>query len=143
MEDAVPLEDKRLLVFFRNGKVKIVNPEKLAETNPACMPFINHETRFRQLDIQPDGYGVMWSAQAAISNSELYRHGKPVPVSLKDFCSFVQYRVINTAQACKILNCSRQNIDDLIRRGKLHPIRSDARHKLFLKNEVLQRKKNL
>ena len=143
VEDVVPLKDKRLLVFFRNGKVKIIDAKKLAEKEPACMPYINNEIRFMQLDVQPDGYGVMWSAQAAISNSELYNNGKPVPLSLKDFCSFVQFRIIDTAQACKILGCSRQNIDDLIRRDKLHPIRSDARHKLFLKNEVLQRKKNL
>ena len=143
VEDAVPLEDARLLIFFRNGKVKIVNAKKLAKTKPACLPYINNEARFKQLEVQPDGYGVRWNEQAVFSHFELYEQGKTLPLSLKDFYSFVQDRIVDTAQACKILNCSRQNIDDLIKRNRLHPIRSDAKHKLFLKNEIVQRKKDM
>ena len=143
IEDVVPLEHKRLLVFFRNGAVKLVQAEPFALKSAACAPFINDNTRFRQIDVHPDGYGVMWSEMAVIPNHELYAKGEPIPLSLIDFYNFVQYRVIDTAQACKILDCSRQNIDDLVKRGKLHPVRSDARHKLFLKNEALQRKKLL
>ena len=36
---------------------------------------------------------------------------------------------------------SRQNIDDLMKRDKLHPIRKDTKYKLFLRNEVLQRRR--
>ena len=44
--------------------------------------------------------------------------------------------------ACAILDCSRQNIDDLMRRDKLHLIRTDAKYKLFSKAEVMQRRKD-
>ena len=53
---------------------------------------------------------------------------------------FVRHRIVNTGEAGRILGCSRQNIDDLTRRGKLHPIRQDEKNKLFLRNEVIQRK---
>ena len=141
IEDVLPLEGKRLLTFFRNGSVKIADMETVAIQFPACIPYINDTDRFRQVEVQPDGYGIMWNERAAISNRELFKLGAPVPLSLRDFYSFVQYRVINTAQACKLLDCSRQNIDDLMKRGKLHPIRTDEKYKLFLKNEILQRKK--
>lgn len=35
--------------------------------------------------------------------------------------------------------CSEQNIDDLIRRDKMHPIKEVPKSKLFLKSEIQQR----
>ncbi len=69
----------------------------------------------------------------------LYDHGKDVPLSLKDFRRFVESRVVNTAEAAELLGCSRQNIEDLIRRNKLHPIKATSKNKLFLKSEIIQR----
>jgi len=143
LDDAIPLKDGRLLAFFRNGEVRLVDVKKCAEGHSACLPYINNPDRFLRLNVQPDGYGVMWSEQAVLSDRELYACGTAVPLSLDDFCSFVQNRVVNSSEACKLLDCSRQNIDDLTRRGRLHPIRTDAKNKLYLKNEVMQRKKGM
>lgn len=52
---------------------------------------------------------------------------------------FVRYRVVNTAEAAELLDCSRQNIEDLVRRGKLHPVKEMSKSKLFLKSEINQR----
>ena len=65
--------------------------------------------------------------------------GVDVPLSLEDFLSFVKERVISSAETAEMLNCSRQNLDDLVRRGKLHPIKVTAKNKLYLKSEVEQR----
>jgi len=140
VEDVVPMDTPRLLVFFRNGEVKVVDIRRLADED--CTPYLVDQERFSKVEVQPDGYGILWNEKAAISDAELYENGTPVPLSLQDFLRFVQYRVINASEACSILDCSRQNIDDLMRRDKLHPIRKDAKYKLFLKNEVLRRKKN-
>ena len=51
----------------------------------------------------------------------------------------MQHRIVNATEACRLLGCSRQSIDDLVKRGKLHPIRRDAKYKLFLRNEMPQR----
>lgn len=55
--------------------------------------------------------------------------------------SFIASEVINTSEAASILNCSRQNIDDLVRRGKLVPIKIYPRDKLFFKPDVEARVK--
>ena len=39
----------------------------------------------------------------------------------------------------RLLECSRQNIEDLIQRDKLHPVKVDTKNKLFLKSEIQQR----
>lgn len=141
VEDVVPLDDARLLTFFRDGTVKIVNMLQLVSGDSPCAPYIDSEARFNRVEVQPDGYGVMWSERAVISDHELYANGRPVPLSLNDFCRFVQVRVISAKETCEILDCSRQNIDDLIRRDKLHPIRTDAKNRLFLRREVYERRR--
>lgn len=141
IEDVVPLQGSRLLIFFRCGDVRIADIKTMLPGHAECAPYLAQESRFNAVEVQPDGYGVMWSDRAMISDRELYLHSETVPLSLDDFIGFIRHRVISAAEACQLLDCSRQNIDDLTKRGKLHPIRKDARYKLFLRNEVLQRKK--
>lgn len=52
---------------------------------------------------------------------------------------FVQQCIISTQEAADLLDCSRQNIDDLTKRGKLLPIKSSEKQTLYLKSEVLKR----
>lgn len=106
-----------------------------AEGNPALAPVLQSDDIFRSVAVQTDGYGVRWSEQAVIDHAALYRAGVEIPLSLNDFCSFIANRVVNSTEAAEMLGCSRQNID----RGKLHPVRIDARNTLFLKNEIQQR----
>ena len=140
VEDVVPLTEARLLIFFRNGEVRIADVKQLTETNADCKPYLANEDRFNAVEVQPDGYGVMWSERAMISDHDLYAHSEPVPLSLDDFIGFVRHRIVSTNEACQLLGCTRQNIDDLMKRGKLHPIRQDAKNKLYLRNEIIQRK---
>lgn len=139
VEDVVPLADHQLLVFFRDGLVKKCGLRSLIKTKSSFASVLNNDKLFRSVSVQVDGYGIRWGEQLTVSNDELYHHGIDVPLSLDDFRSFIAYRVVNSLEAQKILNCTRQNINDLIRRDKLHPIREDAKNKLFLKNEIQQR----
>lgn len=137
--DVAPLEAPKILVFFRNSAAKLVDIQAMNLT--MCGPFLISQDRFNTVEVQPDGYGVYWNDRAMISHRDLYAHGISVPLSQKDFHQYVQTRVVSASEACNILECSRQNIDDLIRRDKLHPIRTDAKYKLFSKTEVMQRRK--
>ena len=140
VEDVVPLELPRLLVFFRDGMSKIVDTTEIAST--ACTPYLATQDRFNSVEVQPGGYGIYWNRQAAISHRDLFMRGMAVPVTLTDIHRYVQNRIVSASEACSILDCSRQNIDDLMRRDKLHPIRTDAKYKLFSKAEVTERRKN-
>ena len=137
--DVSPLEAPKLLVFFRNGAAKIVDLQTLHLSS--CEPFLITQDRFNTVEVQPDGYGVYWNDRALVSHRDLYAHGITIPLTQQDLKRYVQSRVVSASEACSILECSRQNIDDLMRRDKLHPIRTDAKYKLFSKTEVMQRKK--
>ena len=142
IEDVIPLGGYRLLVFFRSGEVRIADVGAMADAHPECKPYMTREERFNTVEVQPDGYGVMWNDRAILSDRELHEKSSIVPLALEDFVNFVKLRIVNVHEAAQILGCSRQNIDDLTRRGKLHPIRQDEKNKLFLRNEVVQRKQS-
>lgn len=65
--------------------------------------------------------------------------GEKVPLTAADFRNFVMHRVINAAEAAEILGCSRQNVIDLTKREKLHPVKTSEKSTLYLKSEILKR----
>lgn len=139
IEDVVPIADNHLLVFFRDGMLKKCDVMSLAKGNMQLSTILSSRELFCKVAVQTDGYGIGWGERMIISNSELYDNGVDIPLVLDDFISFIANRVVNSAEAAEILGCSRQNIDDLTRRGMLHPVRKDTRNKLYMKNEVQQR----
>lgn len=56
--------------------------------------------------------------------------------SLDALKAFVAENIVTTMEAAAILDCTRQNIDDLVRRHKLMPLKQTQRDKLFWKSDV-------
>ncbi len=63
-----------------------------------------------------------------------------MPLTAADFRSVVAHRVVNAAEAAELLDCPRQNINDLTHKGKLHPIKATEKNTLYLKSKVLRRR---
>lgn len=139
VEDVVPLGGQNVLVFFRDGAVKKCDIKEIAKDNAAYKPVLNNENLFNKVKILTGGYGICWGENLTVADSGLYDTGIELPLRRNDFERFIEYRVVNTAEAAELLGCSRQNISDLIRRGKLHPVKASGKNTLFLKNEVMQR----
>ena len=141
IEDIVPLENYNLLVFFRNGVIKKCDIEEFFESNKQLKTFLTlHKELFSLVLIQTGGYGVLWEENMSISAENLFDSGVTIPLSSSDFKDFIVHRVINTAEAAELLECSRQNINDLVKRDKLHPVKATDKNTLFLKSEVMKRK---
>lgn len=139
IEDVLPLEDYCLLIFFRNGIIKKCDLKKYIEKTQGLNILIKKPEYFEYVQMQAGGYGVSWDVNMSISDSMLYRIGKKVPLTAADFRNFVAHRVITASEAAEILGCSRQNIIDLTKRGKLHPLKTSDKNTLYLKSEILKR----
>ncbi len=139
IDDVVCLDDRCVLVFFRNGKVKKVDLNKTEQLNTQLNRLLKYDELFRKLTVQPGGYGICWGEKNIIKGEQLYEAGEDVPLSKKDFCNFVSNGLVGTAEAMELLDCSRQNINDLIKRGKLTPVKKEQKNTLFLKSEISQR----
>lgn len=139
IEDVLPLDDYCLLVFFRDGIIKKCDLKKHFEKTKRFQILLQKSEYFEHFQIQTGGYGVSWDVNMSISDSTLYRIGKIIPLTAADFYNFVTHRVINSAEAANLLGCSRQNIIDLTKRGKLHPLKTSDKNTLYLKSEILKR----
>lgn len=62
--------------------------------------------------------------------------------SKEELAKFIASEVVDTSEAAELLQCSRQNLDNLVKRGKLTPIRSLSKTKLFFKEDILSRLTN-
>ncbi|MGC7872599.1 DNA-binding protein [Desulfosporosinus sp. SYSU MS00001] len=58
----------------------------------------------------------------------------------EELTKYLAEEIINTAEAVEILGCTRQNIDDLVKRKKLVPIKVFPRDRIFFKSDVISRK---
>lgn len=138
VEEAVPLENAQMLIFFRNGEGRKCDMQALCP-EPRFIPILQNTQLFSSVQIQTDGYGITWGDNLDVGADRLYRDGTDVPLSIRDFQSYAACCVTDTAGACRLLQCSRQNISDLVKRGKLHPLHSSAAGNLFLLSEIRQR----
>ena len=139
IEDVLPLDDFSLLVFFRDGTIKKCELQKYFNSTRVFNILIKKPEYFKNVQMQTGGHGVAWDVNMDISDSMLYRIGRKVPLTATDFRNFVAHRVINATEAAELLGCSRQNIIDLTKRGKLHPLKSSDKNTLYLKSEIMKR----
>ena len=140
LSDVVPLDGESLLAFFRDETVKRCRVRDFFRQTPALRTYLERfPSRFAEVRIETDGHGIMWEENMVISSEELYESGKTIPLSPEDFRRFAMQRIVNTAEAAELLDCTRQNICVLVKEGKLIPIKETERDRLFLKGDVLKR----
>ncbi|MCD8120340.1 MAG: helix-turn-helix domain-containing protein [Lachnospiraceae bacterium] len=133
-------EKRQILVFFCDGTVKKYDLGDYFAGHPEFQILTERRDYFERVRPQTGGYGVTWDVNLNISDAELNRMGTEIPLTAGDFKDYVMRSVVNTAEACELLACSRQNINDLVKRGKLHPVKVWERTTLFWKSEVMARK---
>ena len=90
-----------------------------------------------RLSLTAGGHGVRLGEKNCISAEDLRKKGTEVPLTQGDFRSYIQNNVIDTSTAAELLHCTRQNIQDLVRRGRLHPVLTLKNNFLFLRDEIL------
>lgn len=139
IEDVAALKNNCLLVFFRDGSVRKCDLAEYFEQEPRFQVLLNNPEWYDAVEIQTGGFGLRWDDNLTLSNTMLYNMGLPVPLSADDFRLFASNRIINGAEAAEMLHCSRQYINELVKTGKLHPIKSSEKNTLFMKSEILQR----
>lgn len=136
--DVVPLRNHYLLVFFEDGITKKFNVNSLIDKYQEFKELIDDKL-FNSVKVEPGGYGISWNDELDCSEGELYSEGISIDIAYDDFILFVQHNLVNTREATEILNCSKQNIDDLIKRNKLKPVKSGSKYNLFLREDICRR----
>ena len=139
VEEVIPLYERKLLVAFRDGTVRKCDMTAYFTSHRSFEILLNHPEYMTQVKVQVGGHGIMWDDNLTIPAHELYRMGKKVPLTLEELRQIMAAQVIDASEAAEILNCSRQYVSELVKLGKLHPIKASEKSTLFLRSEVQKR----
>lgn len=131
------LDGKEVLLFFKNGILKKYKFDNFFKTHIEFASLNDNYELFKSMAIMPGGYGLLWSNNLCISNTELYANGEYGPLCVTDLNNYAKENILTTAEVKSLLNCSRQYVSELVKKGILEPVNKTAQTPLFLKQDVL------
>lgn len=137
--DAVPIENLRVLVIFENRELKIFDVKKLFKEYPEYEA-LKDLSLFNSLEVEPGGYGISWNSELDCSEGELWEDGETVNLNLDDIIDFLKYGLLNSKEVTNLLGCSRQYVNEMSKKGLVHPVKSSSKETLFLKSEIREKK---
>ena len=124
----------RTLLFFRDGLVESISDTVLQELplweNGEFFAVDSDRGRLEKrlrlyrerltgLTMQAGGHGITIADDGHIPANVLRSCATPLPVTAADFKAYLQQELIDTAEAARTMGCTRQNIQDLVRRGRM------------------------
>ncbi len=139
LSDCVVLEDNTILCFFNDNTVRKIDLAKL-EPIDGLDKILQNKKLFESCKVATGGYAATFNNSIDIPAYILYSSGKLIPLEYKDFITFAKRNILDTANACNELECSRQNISYMVKQRQLTPVKENVKGNLYLKGEVLKNK---
>ena len=126
-----------LLCFFADGSLKKLSFEELAGAAPAWRHLSSPEL-WDRCTVGTGGYALSVGDAFYLPAAALYGRNTSAPVTLEDFAAFVRENTLDTAEACRLLECSRQNLAYLSGQERLAAVKEDVKGKLYLRGDLLK-----
>ena len=159
--DVVPCDENELLCFFVDETVRKVSLGSLQGGQPGEVSrspmqggkrdeefpgslhanlrhVMQNRKLFESCRVGSGGYYATFNASIDLPASLLYRSGKKLPLSLKDFYAFAKRNLPDTTESCALLGCTRQNLAYMVKQGRITPVREEVKGNLYLKGNLLR-----
>ena len=133
--ECAALENNELLCFFADGSTKIVELDKLPDS-PDLNKIKKNSTLFKSCKVGADGFFITFNDSIDIPSNVLYKYGKHIPIKYSYFISFINTNILDTADSCRKLDCTRQNLAYMAKQKYLSPIKEDVKGNLYMKGQV-------
>lgn len=133
--DCTALEDNSLLGFFADERVKKLSLSDIGDYNKIDKVISNKEL-YESCALGCDGYYVTFNDSIDIPAWMLYQKGRSVDVTYKDFITFIKKNTIDTTMACEMLECTRQNLNYLVKQHGITPVKAGVKGNLYMKNQL-------
>ena len=137
LADCVICRDTSILCLFRDGTIRKVDLTELAGADKADK-LQRRRALFESGKITAGGYAITFDEQIDIPAAALYETGIRIPLEQEDLISLIRNNLMDTSEACDMLECSRQNLSYLVRKKQLSPIREKVKGNLYLKGALLE-----
>ena len=132
VKEVMTLRDNKVMVFFKNNRTGITDIEKLRKEDRLFSRIFRDTDIFKNVQVSPGGNGIEWGSSVYISAEELYVNCTETQICYEDIVGFIINRVADTSEATKLLGCTRQYINQLLKQDKITPIKSGSNNNLFM-----------
>ena len=124
------------LMSFADGTTKLLDIDKYTEQFAFFKRMMAYTEGMRHFRICGAGTEVNFNDIGSLSYDYLYEHGQNLPFRLEDLNAFIQDNMITSQEMTDILGCSRQNINDLVKRGRITPLVTNTKEQIFARTEL-------
>ena len=138
LTDVTVCDNGRLLCFFNDGSVRLFDLRANAGMNDDIAKILSNSELLLSGKVGTGGYFVTFNDSIDIPAALLYDHSAQLPLTMGDFLCFVRNNIRDTAETCRILGCTRQNLAYMQDKGQLNSVKSDVKGNLFLKGDVMR-----
>lgn len=137
--DCVICEENMLLCFFEDETVKKISLGQIEKVN-GVDKVMRNLALFESGKVGTGGYCITFNDSIDIPSYVLYNVKSSLPLKKKDFDNFINKNILDTSEICDILECTRQNVSYMLRKGMLSPVKTEVKGNLYLKGDVLKNK---
>ena len=89
---------------------------------------INSISELKQL---PGGIGVMLNERKYLAAETLYLEGQNLPINKEEFVKTVKAYILDTADVCDRMHCSRQYVNYLVKDNQLDILKESGNNRLY------------
>ena len=125
-----------VLLGFRDGTLWKTDLEGFIKNDPEFRVMQLKPERFQSIKMFPGGLGVYWSEEAFLSAEQLYGIGEKLPLNREEFLRVTGSMIMDTADVCRELGCSRQYIGILVKKHELPVLKESGNNRLYARNDV-------
>lgn len=129
-------DDTRIICLFRDHVVSRIDLNILAKENKDAAHLLRNQALLASVQVGVGGYSIEFPDFCDISKDTLRKEEWRLPLDARDFYHFVQRNVVNSAQACKMLDCTKQNLSYLAKSNRIKPLISGAKENFFTKGSI-------
>ena len=134
--ECFPTESGDIVCMFRNNSTRLVKLDKLLDKYKEVSYVVRNRELLESVQVGVGGYSISFNDSIEIAAFDLNRVGELLPLKAGDFYGFVQKNVVDTTNACLMIECTRQNLSYLVREKKLSPIIQGTKENLYTKGEI-------
>lgn len=134
--ECFPTEHSDIVCMFRDNTARLVRMDKLMDKYKGVTHIMKHRELLESVQVGVGGYSISFNESIEIMASDLKEVGELLPLQASDFYGFVQKNILDTTNACLLIECSRQNLSYLVREKRLSPIIQGTKENLYTKGEI-------
>lgn len=129
------LKDSLYLVSYVNGKMGTVLLEGVILEKMDQRQYKRLLEYYQRFQVRKSGSSILLGENPGITYDQVYARTDFWNITSEDMLTFAVEQMMSTQDVIDTLDCTRQNVNDLVKRGKIHPLEINAKVQLFSRSE--------